>query len=70
MERLQYGMFTKKLKTKFEFPEVLDMSEYVEDSLRNDCKYELKAIVMHQGSAHFGHYYALIKDDEDDEEKW
>ena len=66
MERLQYdGMYTRKLKNRFEFPEILDMREYVKDSLVNDCKYELQAIVIHQGNAYSGHYYAFIKDNED-----
>ncbi|XP_032903844.1 ubiquitin carboxyl-terminal hydrolase 48 isoform X4 [Amblyraja radiata] len=53
----------KKLNSYISFPEVLDLTPYLE---RKDigCVYELTAVLIHRGvSAYSGHYIAHVRDD-------
>ncbi|XP_060707924.1 ubiquitin carboxyl-terminal hydrolase 48 isoform X1 [Hemiscyllium ocellatum] len=53
----------KKLNSYISFPEVLDLTTYLE---RKDigCIYELSAVLIHRGvSAYSGHYIAHVRDD-------
>ncbi|XP_014778290.1 ubiquitin carboxyl-terminal hydrolase 48 [Octopus bimaculoides] len=56
----------KKLNNYIQFPEVLDMTEYLKDSGADGSKpvvYDLSAVLIHRGiSAYSGHYIAHIKD--------
>ncbi|XP_075212948.1 ubiquitin carboxyl-terminal hydrolase 48-like isoform X2 [Lycorma delicatula] len=57
--------YKKKLNSSLQFPEVLDMGEYLKDSDTGDEKllYGLTAVLAHKGSsANSGHYIAYIKD--------
>ena len=69
-----YRTMTKfKLNSFFEFPFELDMSEYLmnsnnnteienlESSINENNIYELTGITIHYGVADYGHYYDLIK---------
>jgi ubiquitin carboxyl-terminal hydrolase 47 len=61
----------KKVNDRLEFPDELDMSNYLsKDSMKNnqDFLYDLYAIVVHSGSARGGHYSSFIKSFEDS--KW
>jgi len=49
--------YDKKNKSKILFEPIIDMSPY---SL-NPCKYELFAIINHDGNVYGGHYYSFIK---------
>lgn len=66
-----------KINSKFEFPLELDMKDYLlaESSLnssndeknldkaaKEDTKYELYAIIIHRGTPYSGHYFAYIRD--------
>ena len=62
LRRFQYDARTNqevKINSRFEFPTYLDMSSFVPDG--KDEKYELFGILVHSGSAHFGHYYAYLR---------
>ncbi|KAK8884907.1 Ubiquitin carboxyl-terminal hydrolase 34 [Tritrichomonas musculus] len=76
LNRFEYNLktFQKiKINSKFSFPFILDVSEYVEsndkgsanDDIFADCngiyKYELYAVSIHNGNADSGHYTALVK---------
>ena len=59
----------KKIKINdfYEFPLELDMNKYTNEYINNkndkeNNKYSLKSIVVHQGHSEGGHYYAFIKD--------
>jgi len=65
--RFQYDPITDcsvKFNDKCEFPEVLDLSNYVnkEDGSHNpeDSKYVLHAVLVHSGDNHGGHYVVFI----------
>ncbi|KAK2821211.1 hypothetical protein Q7C36_020554 [Tachysurus vachellii] len=52
----------KKLNTYISFPEVLDMSPFLE-AKEEKCMYELSAVLIHRGvSAYSGHYIAHVRD--------
>ncbi|XP_013383086.1 ubiquitin carboxyl-terminal hydrolase 48 isoform X2 [Lingula anatina] len=52
----------KKLNTYIQFPEILDMSKYIELP-EHSVQYDLCAVLIHRGpSAYSGHYIAHIQD--------
>ena len=51
----------KKDNTFIEFPHNLNMKNYCEKGIANTYFYELFAIINHSGSITSGHYYAVIK---------
>ncbi|KAK2706445.1 hypothetical protein QYM36_016478 [Artemia franciscana] len=54
----------KKVHTSFQFPETVDMTDFLESS-SDPLTYELRGVLMHQGSsAYSGHYIAHIYDKE------
>lgn len=51
-----------KINDCFEFYETIDLSKYMDNSnTESENLYSLHSIVVHQGSANSGHYYAYIK---------
>ncbi|XP_054480742.1 ubl carboxyl-terminal hydrolase 18 isoform X2 [Anoplopoma fimbria] len=61
------GGYTRKLDCRVTFPEIFDFSETVKEAFpsdfaQNDCKYTLHAVVVHSGTATFGHYTAYVCD--------
>lgn len=52
-----------KINDKFTYPEELDLSPFLHEksSQRDNCVYTLHSIVVHQGTASFGHYFAYIR---------
>jgi len=63
--RFQYDPNTDssvKFNDRCEFPEVLDLSEYIQDPDGNkeDYKYRLHAVLVHSGDNHGGHYVVFI----------
>lgn len=53
----------KKLTSVVQFPEVLDMREYVSPKPSDPVLYNLSAVLIHKGlSAYSGHYIAHIRD--------
>ncbi|ESO86253.1 hypothetical protein LOTGIDRAFT_220780 [Lottia gigantea] len=59
-----YKMERYKEVGEFAFPLELDMAPYMDKVgiNRDDEVYELFSVVIHQGSAHGGHYHAYIRD--------
>ncbi|XP_033845437.1 ubl carboxyl-terminal hydrolase 18 isoform X2 [Periophthalmus magnuspinnatus] len=59
------GRFTQKLGYEVTFPETFDLSTTVPHAFSKDfnqpCKYTLYAVVVHSGSAGFGHYTAYVR---------
>ncbi|XP_041833167.1 ubl carboxyl-terminal hydrolase 18 isoform X2 [Melanotaenia boesemani] len=58
---------TYKLDCRVTFPEAFDLSEilteaFSADFAQNNCKYTLYGVVVHSGSAGFGHYTAYVRD--------
>ncbi len=52
---------------RFEFPLELDLSEFMEDSIRESTPkeyttYELYSVIIHSGNAYGGHYHTFIRD--------
>jgi len=72
LNRLSYDMYTGdriKIGSRFEFPLEINMGKYmIEKEDKNtslDCDenvYELYAVVVHNGNPHRGHYFAYIRD--------
>ena len=53
----------KKLTSSLQFPETMDLSEYLPALPKQDCIYDLQALLLHRGpSAYHGHYVAQIRD--------
>ncbi|XP_072896963.1 ubl carboxyl-terminal hydrolase 18-like [Hemitrygon akajei] len=54
---------TVKIYDFMEFPETLDMKNFMEESHSQTSKlqYHLLSVIVHTGSALFGHYYAYIR---------
>lgn len=53
-----------KVNDRYEFPETIDLSPYLEDSKKekeNNCVYNLHGVLVHAGDISTGHYYTLIK---------
>lgn len=48
-----------KVNDRYEFPLDLDLSKYVEQ--QGEWKYALHGVLVHSGDLNIGHYYALIK---------
>ena len=69
MQRIcfNYNKFeNEKVNTRWEFPEDLNVYDYTADKDKNKPKtdhydYKLKGIVVHIGSAEYGHYFSYIK---------
>lgn len=58
-----------KINDYYEFPFELDMTKYISEA-KEDVdlnKYTLKSVVVHMGNCEGGHYYAFIKNEE---EQW
>ncbi|XP_026217330.1 ubl carboxyl-terminal hydrolase 18 [Anabas testudineus] len=57
--------YTQKLDCEVTFPETFDFLETKEafstHFAQNDCRYTLYAVVVHSGSAMFGHYTAYVR---------
>ena len=61
-----------KIKSRFEFPETLDMAPYTVEALesnsadeattREKIEYRLAGVVVHSGTAFAGHYYSYIRE--------
>lgn len=64
---IDYVKFERyKVNDRFEYPLELDLSEYLDPEAfeaPENCKYELKSIIIHRGGAFGGHYYAYIQDE-------
>lgn len=61
-----------KLNNYVEFPERLDMTDYTEEFLNNKkmndisyYKYRLRGVIIHMGTSEYGHYYSIIKKDDE-----
>lgn len=56
---------TRKINDRFEFPETLDMSEYLDPDAPKDNSppplFRLHSVLVHSGDVHGGHYYAFIR---------
>ena len=64
--RFDYKSFTRaKVNTPLSFPLELPMDEFVDATAEGaqppQAPYELYAVLVHSGSASFGHYYALVR---------
>ena len=57
-----------KINDRFEYPEQVDLSSYLENPHSQDAKYILHGVLVHSGDVHGGHYCAFIKPDTSD--KW
>jgi len=58
----KYNSKTKKNNTNYTFPiNNLDFSKYCIGYDNYKCKYNLIGVICHQGSLNFGHYYSIIK---------
>lgn len=57
---------TEKLDDRYEFPLQLELDEFVKEP--GPWKYDLHGVLVHDGQASVGHYYALIKPEADG--KW
>ena len=74
---LNYNTFTQeKINSRFQFPKRIDLKPYtvdaikhVENNVKKDRKkeslqeewYQLQGVVVHSGTANYGHYYSYIK---------
>ena len=47
----------------FEFPQRLDLTEFLPSATPNQAEYVLFAVVVHSGMGSGGHYYSFIRPD-------
>lgn len=60
LQRYDYSLgFEQKILSKFSFPLVLDMQYYLTE--KKEAKYELISVLVHQGIAGGGHYFAYCR---------
>ena len=63
-----------KINGRFEFPLKLNIQKYLDINDNNnkdiDCEYILKGINVHKGTAEGGHYASIIKEENENENKW
>jgi len=52
----------KKLNKHIQFPEELNMEKYCVNIKKNNLRYKLSGICIHNGGLNGGHYYAMCKD--------
>ena len=70
LKRFEFNYETMKrvkINDYYEFPLELDMTKYISEK-KNDVnlnKYKLKSVVVHMGHSEGGHYYAFIKNKND-----
>ncbi|VEU20873.1 DEKNAAC101685 [Brettanomyces naardenensis] len=60
-----------KINDRYEFFDTLDLKEYMNKDSEHydeDWEYKLHCVLVHQGDVSMGHYYAMIKPN--DEDKW
>lgn len=59
---------TIKINERYEFPEFMDLKPYLDPSntkaMAENWEYELFAVLIHSGDFSSGHYYAMIKPDQ------
>uniref|UniRef100_A0A7S3E714 Ubiquitinyl hydrolase 1 n=1 Tax=Rhodosorus marinus TaxID=101924 RepID=A0A7S3E714_9RHOD len=58
-----------KINDWYEFGNEIDLTKYVEKSDGNDV-YVLHSVLVHSGDVNGGHYYAFIRPNPEDGEKW
>lgn len=61
-----YKKINTQVNDKFMFPLELDINscrEFPDDKTTDESIYLLKAIIVHRGNAHSGHYYTYIRDE-------
>jgi ubiquitin C-terminal hydrolase len=51
----------KKLDAAVSFDETLDLGPFCHDSSIQQAKYTLIGVVMHEGTANSGHYWAFVR---------
>lgn len=60
-----------KINDRYEFPESIDVSPYMDKKAlrenKESCKYTLHGVLVHTGDISTGHYYAMIKPDLQDQ---
>ena len=62
----------EKINSRLEFPQELNIYDYTHDKERgipdtHEFEFTLKGVVLHYGSAEFGHYFSYIKESDN---KW
>lgn len=57
------AMSLKKINSRLEFPQALDMAPYLHEDVRGNALYHLKGVILHTGFAQAGHYRSIIKQD-------
>lgn len=63
----------KKINEPFDFPETLNMREYMVDPSLNKTQedlYELVGVVVHQGLVVYGHYWSYVRHENCDQPRW
>lgn len=74
LKRFEYDFMVDdlvKIDDLYEFPDRIDLKPYLDEDLdpeqkNQDWNYKLHGVLVHQGSISNGHYYAMIKPNEDD----
>lgn len=54
-----------KINDRYEFPEEIDLAQYMESPGNESWSYELHGVLVHSGDLNAGHYYALLKPERD-----
>jgi len=76
LRRFEYDMDldeSVKVNDRFEFPEHVDLSDFVDDSAEEakaSAQYSLHAVLVQGGNVHGGHYVAYIKPDHGHGAEW
>ena len=55
------ALYLNSVPCRFEFPEKLNLDQYLQSPEKNDCaSYVLHAVLVHSGDNHGGHYVVYI----------
>eukprot|EP00049_Salpingoeca_infusionum_P017658 m.353928 g.353928 ORF g.353928 m.353928 type:complete len:1036 (-) comp16867_c0_seq1:205-3312(-) len=66
LKRFEYSIELNdfyKVNDRFEFPEKLDLNEFLDAPEDTPAEYSLHSVLVHSGSMHGGHYVAYIRPD-------
>ncbi|KAL0234564.1 hypothetical protein PCE1_001600 [Barthelona sp. PCE] len=64
IKRFSFNRSMSKIGAHIPYPMELNMQQFFDSKVVNNPLYALKAVVVHQGGSHFGHFVAYIKRDD------
>ena len=63
LQRIVFNLDTltnEKINSRVDFPQELNLSQYLVEGVHDASQYKLVGVVVHFGAAEFGHYFSYI----------